>query len=1509
LFTIAQTYNDGPINLQVKVRDVNVTFNATDEALLGIGFAPDELSFKFWARDNVGGGWQGGQCLTDDFSPPTQSTDFNSILLNNNYPGGAPVPGIFDVRIDAWEDDIPSDGLAGFCTGGTRCDWNGSTCCGVFVFGVCVGLTESDDNRCDADPFITGVNYRLGPPCQWYDHGYMAGTGCSDNFYQPRIESYWRYTAGTSCNNAIDLGPVNSGVFLSHFNSNECYSNNFPTSPGNDVFYQIDVQQPIGLTISLCAAASFDTDLYLLDASCTQIEFDDNFCASTSEITTAICTPGIYYIVVDADAAAQQGTFTLTIQDEPSVLLNVDAGPDQIVCIGDSATLGGIPSASNGITPYVYAWSPAIGLSSTTVANPNAAPPANQQYILSVTDGNGCTRTDTVDVDVFPAFTATISSTTTQICADDSVTLTSTGGVAYQWLLNNGTIFNANDSVYYATQSGDYAAVVTNNVGCVDTTPAITVSVLTSATAFIATTDPTTICAGDSVEFVGATLGNTYQWLQNGTAVVNATDSLFTTYTAGSYQVATSFNGNCPDTSNSIVVTVNPNPPANIVPSVNQSVCFGDSVQLQASGGNTYEWFYNGTSTGITTSSIFASQTGDYYAEVTTAAGCTELTTTVNVTVDPLPIPTIVTSGPTSFCQGDSLLLIGTGGSVYEWFLNGSALGVISPSYHSSQSGSYTIVASNAAGCTDTSAALFITVNPNPTASITAAGGTTACDGNAVTLQGNGTGDYEWFQDGVTTGATTPTYDATVSGNYTLTVTDPVTGCSNTSPPTAVTINSSPNATATVIGSTTLCQGDSIPLSATGGGTYEWLFNGTPLPNSASSIYYAGTAGTYSVVVADPATGCTDTATAQPLTVNPSPTATATILSGTSPTCDGDSIILQSSAGTTYQWFENGSPVFAATNQTYTVTSTGVYAVSVTNTFGCGDTSTTLNLVVEPQPIATITTVGSTSICPGDSTGLVATGGDSYQWLLNGNAIPNATSPVYFALTPGDYSVVASNATGNCTDESAIVTVDLYPQPNANFIVLGANAACEGDSITLQAFGGDSYEWLLDGFPLTATTDPVYQATQGGVYTLVAIGQGGCRDTSLTAITLTFNEIPEAQAFALGDTSFCPGASVTLVASGTGTYQWLENGSPISGETNGAYVATATGSYSVQVTGQGNCAATSDAINVSLYPVPTATTNPDTNLIICPGGGVSIFAGGGGTYDWLYNGSSYGFTNGQVLASSAGDYAVVAINTQGCRDTSATITVSEIPFPVAELMIMGDASVCEGNTVTLLGMGGDTYQWVVADTLIDGATSSIYEVTQTGEYSLIASNACGSDTTSTITAQVNQNPSAGIVHEPLEIFIEEPVQFIDQSISAATWSWDFGDGGTSTLQNPTYVYDTEGTYTVTLTVMDDIGCVGTNTILVNAMEYGEIFFPNVFSPNGDGLYDQFEPYYSDLQSLELQIFNRWGKEVFFTNNPNVHWDGTINGKQAHEGVYYYMLVGRNKEGVRQLRKGHLTLVR
>ena len=234
------------------------------------------------------------------------------------------------------------------------------------LFGLCVELRLEmiTDNK----NLLSRSSYRNGPPCQWFSHGYLNGSGCvnpstqsgapnTDGYYKPHIETYWRYTKGTSFANAIDLGNLNTGV-ISHFNSNECYTDYYPLSSGNDVIYSFQINNPTGVNISLCGAngAQFDSYLYLVkDTNVLALSENDNFCSVQSEISAALCDTGTYYIVVDATSSTELGTFTLLVSEDPSSAFTIASTISEVSC--NSYTDGKINvSLTGGVNPYTYNW-------------------------------------------------------------------------------------------------------------------------------------------------------------------------------------------------------------------------------------------------------------------------------------------------------------------------------------------------------------------------------------------------------------------------------------------------------------------------------------------------------------------------------------------------------------------------------------------------------------------------------------------------------------------------------------------------------------------------------------------------------------------------------------------------------------------------------------------------------------------------------------------------------------------------------------------------------------------------------------------------------------------------------------------------------------------------------------------------------------------------------------------------------------------------------------------------
>jgi gliding motility-associated-like protein len=645
----SQSYSDGPIELQIKLREIKVTYSPPGDASLNfggqVGFNPDEFTFKVWAKDNAnisGLGWQGGTCLTDEFDPPLDSKDFNTTLFNYTYPSVL-VPQYFDLKIDAWQDNCGSDGSSvGFPCPGTRCSFETSCCCvNGGIFG-CL-FSTGDNKRCNAEPFKTNIDYRSGPPCQWYNQGYITGSGCTDNVYQPRIETFWRYTRGTSCANPIPLGNIlPGGVSISHFNSNECYSDNFTQSSGNDVFYSLNITQPIGLKITLCSNASFNSVLYLLNDSCQIFKTNDDACGVTSEINTALCTPGMYYIVVDGKTSSEMGTFTLTVSEDINQIVNADAGTDKSICFGNTVAIGGTPSAFGGVPGYTYSWSPAGYVNKPDSANPIVFPPVTTNFVLSATDSAGCTKTDTVLVVVNPGPQINLGNDTT-ICKGDSITLRAGAGyVNYFW--SNGS----NDSLIVVANQGNHYVSAIDIYGCIGRD---TLKLSVFPQQLLNLGKDTSLCMGDTLHL---NAGNFASYFWN----TGSTDSSMVIYTTGIYSVAVIDTNTC-EYFDTVSVAVNPLPVFSL--GNDTIICPESTINIDPGGGYTsYLW-----SNGSNNQTLTAADSGMYSVKVSNTYNCFF---SDSIYIGLFPQFSVDIGPDTGLCLGTSITINAGGGfSSYFW--------------------------------------------------------------------------------------------------------------------------------------------------------------------------------------------------------------------------------------------------------------------------------------------------------------------------------------------------------------------------------------------------------------------------------------------------------------------------------------------------------------------------------------------------------------------------------------------------------------------------------------------------------------------------------------------------------------------------------------------------------------------------------------------------------------------------------------------------------------------------
>ncbi|WP_162427489.1 Ig-like domain-containing protein [Pontibacter pudoricolor] len=566
-----------------------------------------------------------------------------------------------------------------------------------------------------------------------------------------------------------------------------------------------------------------------------------------------------------------------------------------------------LTAVANPTTPasgnYSYQWSNnGTNIPGATNSTYTATTSGNYSVVITSPQGNCPSNPSAATtVTVLPQPTAGINGGPQVLCigANNTTTFTVSGTFANGTALwtSSNPAFEIQNPVFdlatgqatatvVATGAGNATITLTtsnanSNCNTASSNVALTVNPLPVAT--ITPGGSTTFCDGGSVTLT-ANAGASYSW-SNG-----ATTRAITVTQSGSYSVQVTDANTCTSNpSESIVVIVNPIPATPVT--VGGEVCGQGEVTLTATvGGNgtLVRWYSDATggtpiATGGTYTTASLSATTDYYASsFNETTGCESERVAVTATVNPLPVATITPNGPTTFCQGGSVILTASAGDSWLW-----SNGATTQSITVTSSGSFSVVVTDAKGCQSVeSAATTVTVNSLPVATITAGGPTTFCQGGSVTLTASGGNSYLWSN-----GATTESITVTTSGNYTVQVTDGNSCTSASSAPVAVTVNPLPTVSITPTGPLQFCEGNSVvlvpkALPDTDTFTYQWFDATDDSEVSAERDYVATASGSYYLVVTNQ-NGCQQTSQTLTVIVAEKPTEAIVTVVGSSTFCEG----------------------------------------------------------------------------------------------------------------------------------------------------------------------------------------------------------------------------------------------------------------------------------------------------------------------------------------------------------------------------------------------------------------------------------------------------------------------------------------------------------------------------------------------------------------------------------------------------------------------------------------------
>ncbi|TXB63888.1 T9SS type B sorting domain-containing protein [Vicingus serpentipes] len=635
------------------------------------------------------------------------------------------------------------------------------------------------------------------------------------------------------------------------------------------------------------------------------------------------------------------------------------------------------------------------------------------------------------------------------------------------------------------------------------------------------------------------------------------------------------------------------------------------------------------------------------------------------------------------------------------------------------------------------------------------------------------------------------------------------------------------------------------------------------------------------------------------------------VVSDTSISCLSDSVPVwvDPIAGVNILW-ETGE-----TSDTIWVSPTLTTHYSVTASDTCGIYSVTDSAEVtyiDPSPIITTTPDSLGKYCPQDSLILYASaiggagiGGFTFDWM------PLGVQSDSLAVSPDStqmYYVLATDVCGNTATDSVKVFVPNFDSLFVEILTLDTTI-CSGLTVNVagQISGGvgSYYSWSngitnalsIDATPLTTTT-----------YFITAEDSCGSYQQDSIVITVDVSgidvDIPD-------ESINCFNEIVVLSATvsnniGPVTYDWS------TGEITDTIVVSPLVNSTYWVEIQDLCKTIVDTILVSVPPFDSLDViNTGTLMIACPGdlAVLSAIVKGGDTaaqfFNWSDGLSTYVGNNINVYPNSTTVYSFVVTDTCALMTDSISVTVALPSYPPFSIQVTNDTLVCRGDEIKIGveaqgGAGHYIYDWKGL-----GTTDSItVKVNELSTYDVVVYDRCNNYLTANITLD-EMHPTANFNYEYLSDYT---VEFHDSSFTDIVyhlWTFEFQD--TSNALNPIYTYLTQGEQTVSLFVRDITGCTDEITKTIKPDIY--FYVPNAFTPNIDGINDVFFIKGMGIDQFEIYIFNRWGNEIFYSDDIEISWDGSYKGEFVKNDTYVYLIKAINFDGEEIEQRGIVNVMR
>ena len=1105
--------------------------------------------------------------------------------------------------------------------------------------------------------------------------------------------------------------------------------------------------------------------------------------------------PGLYQIISVTDAAGCQGPGQGALLVLESALTLTGTSTNVQCASANNGTITTLVTGGQG--PYYYSWTGPVNV--PAVPNPVNLPAGT--YNVTVTDGFGCTDTNTFSIIAPNALTPTIASVQGTNCANPNIgtiNLEVTGGFpAYTYLWSNGITVQDPSGL----QTGTYTVTVTDQSGCTAKRTVIVPGDFTAPMA-IGTVTGTITCTVKTLTLdgSGSSAGPNfkYKWTAVPGNIVSGDTTLNPVVNqAGNYilQVTNSTNG-C-RSFDTVAVQANTTLPTAEAGPVQTITCAVTNATLDGVGSSTganFTYLWSAGPGGVilsggTTLNPVVSTAATYTIMVTnTQTGCTK-TDNVQVGLNNSAPTAIIAPPGTLTCTVSQVTLNGSatpaGGSfAYQWStVNGNIQsGQASANAVVTEEGDYTLVVTNTAnGCTD-DASVFVKLDFTDPAAVVIVNDQITCTNKTVTIDGtassNGPGySFFWSTSGggnIVSGANTLTPVANAPGFYSIIVTNLLNNCTasasvqitqNTIPPVV-----NPGVPGTLNCTTTQIQLGDPATVVLPHITYLWTFTpgGNIISGTNTPSMILNQPATYTLLVTNTLNGCTSvgsTVIAQNIAKPNAVIGTPGQINCVTPTLLLSGAGSSSGANFKYQWSTtNGNIAAGATTLTPTITSAGTYTLVVTNqSNGCTTSaSTTVTASLTPPTVAVAPPTLINCFQPQQTlngTGTSTGPNFQYQWgTQNGQILSGATTLQPVVGAAGTYNILVTNTSNSCTSSASVtVNADVIPPVSNAGQTLTLN--CTNTSLTLNGSGSSqganfSYLWsAINGgnlLPPTNILNP--EVDEPGTYQLIVTNTtNGC--TSASSVQILEDDTDPVVQVATPGVLNCINSQVTLNGTGSSSgnnfsYAWTGPGI-VSGAANLNAMVNQPGNYTLQITNSNNgCSSVKTVIvNQNITP-PTAVAGPD-NILNCYQPQLALGGAGGSTgpdfaYSWTGISILSGGNTATPIVDQPGLYTLVITNTvNGCTATdNVNLTIDQVaPQAVAG---PGFQLTCTATSYVLnptVSQGANfTYHWETnTGNFLSSPNILAPEVNGAGFYFLTVTNTTNG---CTATDQVNITQSA-----------------------------------------------------------------------------------------------------------------------------------------------------------------------